>query len=114
MPGDPVPPGYRGAPLMMTAPDQHRRYLLARFGPAAEAWARANPAQVYLPGGMSPGPATAQEVEGYLAAGHGDAPTGLGGLLGTAHNPEVWHVDLVVQWLGAVAEQLTVSLLRPP
>lgn len=51
---------------------------------------------------------------GYLAAGHGDAPTGLGGLLGTAHNPEVWHVDLVVQWLGAVAEQLTVSLLRPP
>jgi hypothetical protein len=71
--GDPLPPGSRAPDLAMTAPEPHQRYLRARFGPVAEAWAR-EPLRRIAAWRAFPGRATPQEVEQYIAAGTGTAP----------------------------------------
>jgi hypothetical protein len=120
---DPLPPGSRASALAMTAPQPHQRYLRARFASVAEAWAREHPSDVLLPGVRFPGRATPQEVEQYIAAGTGAAPgllqrlpTLLESLTGPSprslNDPDAWRLDLVVQWLSALAEQTTESLVH--
>jgi hypothetical protein len=113
--GDPRPPF--GRPF--TAPEQHQKYLVARFGPAAESWARDRPQDVLLPGPypLPFGPPTPQEVEGYLSAGQGTAPLPVlqrfSEFLGSpAAGPGVLRLDLVLQWFSALAEQAPDSVIR--
>jgi len=112
--GDPRPP-YGG---LFTAPEQHRNYLIARFGPPAEAWARSAPQDVLLPGPypLPPGQPTPQAVETYLGAGRGTAPQGIleSVFRGPLAEPALWRLDLVLQWLSALAEQAPETVLRTP
>jgi hypothetical protein len=112
---DPRPP--YGRPF--TAPEQHRNYLIARFGDPAEAWARGAPQDVLLPGAypLPTGRPTAQAVESYLAAGSGNAPPGIlqrvSEALGSPPaGPGVWRLDLILQWLSSLGEQSPESVIR--
>ncbi|MGW4033964.1 hypothetical protein ACWEFL_32520 [Streptomyces sp. NPDC004838] len=105
---------------LFTAPEQHRDYLVARFGAAAEAWARDTPQSVLMPGPYPrrPGSAPPQEVEAYIAAGHDAGPQTLSDrisdVMGLRVSGAEVRLDLVLQWLGWLAEQSPDSLLRPP
>lgn len=109
---------------LFDAPETHHRYLAARFGPAAEAWARANPGAVVLPG---IGAGTSAEVNEYVdysvrsgspagtlgrfAEGVGDA---FGRLVGDtpSYKPQSVRIDLILQWLEALGEHAPPALLE--
>jgi hypothetical protein len=115
--GDPVPPGSRQAVQLFTAPERHRAYLVARFGDAAEAWARTAPQDVLL-GDVGFPAQPAPQVERYIQAGRGTAPGGLigaiGQSLGLTVDPPTLRLDLVMQWLSMLAERTPETLLSRP
>jgi hypothetical protein len=115
--GDPRPP--YGRPF--TALEQHRNYLIARFGDPAEAWARGAPQDVLLPGPYPQafGPPTPQAVEAYLDAGRSNASPGIlqrfSEALGSPEaGPSVLRLDLVLQWLSALGEQAPETVVQVP
>lgn len=86
-------------------------YLVARFGDAAEAWARDNPGRVVVP---SPG----VSLDDYLQAGREpkEEPDGvLASVLAAITeplitSPQELRLDLVMQWLGALQEVVPPEL----
>jgi len=112
-PRDRLSPGSRQAPRLATVPEKHIDYLVARFGAAAEAWARGAPQRVALPSQMLPGPTDPAALEGYLLAGAGADP----GLLTRAFFPQAspkhLRLDLVLQFLDATAEHTPDLGIRP-
>jgi hypothetical protein len=107
LPSDQLAPGSRQAVPLATAPEKHVDYLVARFGAAAEAWARGAPQDVALPSQMLKGPTDLTALESYIRGG---APTGPApGLLERAFvpkgaTPKELRLDLVMQFLDATVE----------
>lgn len=105
--GDRLAPGSRQASALATAPEKHVDYLVARFGAAAEAWARGAPQDVALPDQMLKGPTDPAALEGFLRAGKADASAAPGFLERTLFpraTTKDFRLDLVLQFFDATAE----------
>ena len=113
---DRLAPGSRQAPVLATAPEKHVDYLIARFGAAAEAWARGAPQEVALPNQMLNGPTDPAALEDYLRSGKVGASAAPGFLERTLI-PRVTakdlRVDLVLQFFDATAEHAPDLGLSP-
>jgi hypothetical protein len=105
-PYDRLAPGSREPSSLATTSEKHVDYLIARFGAAAEAWARGAPQDVALPDQMRKGPTDPRALDSYLRAGAPAAQSSgfIDRTLFPKATPKDFRLDLVLQFLDATAE----------